>query len=194
MLLGGRGGVGELRGEVGVSKGREGLCEGCVADLVVADEEAVEEGLVPLAAQVAGRLGVGGLWVGEQVERLVERVADVAERLLGLGGVVLGVRDLAGESVLLGAQEVGGDRAGVVGVQQLLALLSEREQSAPLPRGFLLGLVAHAVERAVEQVADLLALAGRHADGGVEAFDGLLDSVDWHVALRAVGAFMRPMQ
>ncbi|MBS1868882.1 MAG: hypothetical protein JSS99_04400 [Actinobacteria bacterium] len=124
-VLGGRGGVGELGREVGAGERRERLCERCVGDLVVGDEELLEEGLVPLAAQVPRRLLVGSLWVGEQVEGLVERVADVAERCLGLGGVVFGVGDLAGEAVLLGAQEVGGDGAGVVGVQQLLALLSE---------------------------------------------------------------------
>lgn len=65
------------------------------------DEQALVERLVPLAAQVAGRLAVGALAVGEEVERLVERGLDVAEGQLGGVEVRLGLGDLGGEAVLL---------------------------------------------------------------------------------------------
>lgn len=49
---------------------------------------------------------VGALAVGEQVERLGQRVGDVPEGRLGGFEVALGLPDLGSESVLLGAQKI----------------------------------------------------------------------------------------
>ena len=64
---------------------------------------------------------VGALAIGQQVERLAERVLDVGEGSLGGFDVVLGLLGLRGQPVLLGAQQIDRDRALVVGVEQLLA-------------------------------------------------------------------------
>jgi hypothetical protein len=97
----------------------ERLGELRLLDVFVADDEALEERLVPLAASLRWRLRVGGLAVGEQVERLVERRLDVLERLLGERELCLRLPDLGGEAVLLGAQELERHGALVVGVQEL---------------------------------------------------------------------------
>lgn len=75
--------------------------------------------LVPLAAQVAGRLAVGALAVGEQVERSVERGLDFAERLLR--GIELSLRrDFGRQPILFLTEQIDRDGARVVGVEKLL--------------------------------------------------------------------------
>ena len=94
-------------------------------DVVVVDDEPLEQRLVPLAAQMPRCRKVGPLAIGQQIERLAERVLDVAECRFGRFEVALGLADLGREPVLLGAQQVDRDRPGVIGVQELLALLAQ---------------------------------------------------------------------
>ncbi|HTC58517.1 MAG TPA: hypothetical protein VK691_00180 [Solirubrobacteraceae bacterium] len=72
--------------------------------------------MVPLAAQVAGRAGVGVLAVGEEVECLVERGLHVCRGALRGGELGFGAGRLGGDVVLLLMEEVEGDGALVVGV------------------------------------------------------------------------------
>jgi hypothetical protein len=76
-------------GQGGCGEGGEGLGVVGVLDGVVVDVELYEEGLVPLAAQVAWRAGVGVLTVGEEVECLAVLllVVDVE----GDGALAVGV-------------------------------------------------------------------------------------------------------
>jgi hypothetical protein len=73
------------------------------------NEQTLEERLVELAAQVAGRLAVGAVAVGEQVERLVERGLDVAGGPLGGLQMRLGLGDLGGQAILLLAEQIEGN-------------------------------------------------------------------------------------
>jgi hypothetical protein len=66
------------------------------------DDEPLEERLIPLAAQVPRRGQVGAPAVGQQVERLAQRVLGVGEGSLGDFDVVLGLSGLGREPVLLG--------------------------------------------------------------------------------------------
>lgn len=94
-------------------------------NVVVADDQPLEQRLVPLAAQMPRCGQVGPLAIGQEVERLAERVLDVCESGLRDFDVALGLSGLGREPVLLGAQQVDGDGPGVVGVQELLALLAQ---------------------------------------------------------------------
>ena len=91
---------------------------------------------------MAGRLAVSAVAVGEQVERLVERGLDVAGGPLGGLQMRLGLGDLGGQAILLLAEQIEGNGAGVVGVQELLALPGEGGEATALARGFALGLLA----------------------------------------------------
>jgi hypothetical protein len=114
---------------------------------VVADEEPLEEGLVPLAAQVAGRLGVDALAVGEQVESLVERGLDVIEQLLRRLQLTLGLGDVGCEPALFLAEEVDGNGHRVVAVYLAAAvpLVGERASNETagefVARQFLLAII-----------------------------------------------------
>ena len=86
-------------GERGERLGDLGL-----TDLVVADQQPLEQRLVPLAAQMAGRGEVGALAIDHEVKRLAKRVLDVGKGGLGDFDVVFGLFALLGQPVLLGAQ------------------------------------------------------------------------------------------
>jgi hypothetical protein len=96
----------KLGGEFRVSQRREGLGDLRRFDVVVVNDEPLEERLVPLAPQVLGRGQVGVLAVGQQVERLTQRVLDVDGRCLGDFELPLGLFGLGGQPVLLLAQQV----------------------------------------------------------------------------------------
>ncbi len=127
------------------------------------------------------RAFVGALAVGEQVERFVERRLHLAEGLLGSVEVTLGLGDLAREPALLPFEQVDGNGARVVGVQELLALGGELCQPAALARRLLLRLLSHPGERLVEFLAHEVSLLQREANVRVRALDRPLDELDRHV-------------
>ena len=106
-------------GQLRVGERCEGLRDLPLIDAIVIDQEPLEQRLVPLAAEVARGLAVGPLAVGKEIERLVERRLHVAGGLLGGFEVALGLGDLARQPVLLFAEQVDGDGARVVGMEQL---------------------------------------------------------------------------
>src|ERR1700742_1761711 len=78
-------------------------------------------------------------------------------------------------------------RLGVVGVQQLLALLAELREAAALASDLGFRLLAHAGHRSAELCPDPLDLAGGQPDLAINALDGGLDQVDRDVGLVAAG-------
>jgi hypothetical protein len=120
--------------------------------------------LVPLAAQVAGRVAVGVLAVGEEVECLVERGLHVCRGALGECELSFGGGGACGDAVLVLVEEVEGYGALVVGVQELGALVGELREPALLTGSLFLGLLAHPGECVVELHADRLQVLGWQGD------------------------------
>jgi hypothetical protein len=115
-------GSGLLGQEVGMEEEAEdagGLGFGC---FVAVDEEALEDGLVDLAAYLVAGVAVGGVAVGEEGQPALERVLDLLEDDAGGGEALFGVGDRLGDAVLLLLEQVKGQRSGVVGFEELAAL------------------------------------------------------------------------
>ncbi len=178
--------------EFRVSQRREGLGDLRRFDVVVVDEEPLEERLVPLAPQVPGRGQVGVLAVGQQVERLAQRVLDVGEGCLGDFELPLGLVGLGGQPVLLLTQQVDWHRPRVVGVKELLALLGQPGDAAALAGGFGLGLRSHSGESLVHLLPHRLCLLVWHPNLAIGALHRRLDQVDGHVGLFAARALHPP--
>jgi hypothetical protein len=89
---------------------------------------------------MGGRVGVGVLAAGEEVQGLVERRLHVGRGALRDGELRFGAGDLADDAVLLLVEEVEGDRALVVGVQELGSLVGELGEPALLAGGLVAGL------------------------------------------------------
>ena len=92
------------------------------------------------------------------------------------------------KTVLLGAQQVDWHRPGVVGAQQLLALLGELGEATALPGSLGFRLLAHPGERGAELAPHRLDPVDGQANVAVGALDRRLDQVDWHVGLFAAGS------
>ncbi|HEX3588878.1 MAG TPA: hypothetical protein VHV74_04530, partial [Pseudonocardiaceae bacterium] len=106
----------------GVKQGLERLGEHSTLDTAVfTDEQLLEEPLIDLSPDVAGCLSVGGLAVGGGHECGIEGGFDVLVRGLGCGDGQVGFLELAGKPLHLRGEEILGDGAGIVGVQELLS-------------------------------------------------------------------------
>ncbi|HET7485471.1 MAG TPA: hypothetical protein VFJ64_08860 [Solirubrobacterales bacterium] len=123
--------------------------------------------------------------VGQQVECLAKRVLDVAEGGLGRFDVPFGLLGFGGEPLLLFAQQVDGDRSGVVGAQQLLALLAQLGEALALTGCLGFGLLAHPGHRLAQFLPHQLGLAARQLHLAVGALYRRLDQVDRDVGLLA---------
>ena len=138
------------------------------------------------------RRQVGGVAVGQQAECFGEGVSDVAEGGVGRFEMALSLDGFGGEAILFGAEKIDGDRAGVVGVKELLPLLADLGQTPALAGDLGLSLLAHPGQGTVELLPHRLRLRGRDHDLAVGVLDGGLDQVDGHVGLLAAGALHPP--
>src|SRR5580765_2899509 len=89
-------------------------------------------------------------------------------------------------------QQVKWDGLGVVGVQQLLALLSQLREPAALAGDLGFSLLPHPRQCLAELRPHPLNLACRQPDLAVDALDGGLDQIDRDVGLLAAGSLHPP--
>jgi hypothetical protein len=113
---------------------------------VVVDEQLLEEGLVEQAAHLRAGEPVRGVAVLGELEGVVQVLLDVGEHQLGGGKAALSGFNLAGDAVLFALEQVEGDGAGVVGLQEPRALVGERGESALLVTAVQFGVGAVGAE------------------------------------------------
>jgi hypothetical protein len=121
---------------------------------------------------------------------VVEAVLDVGERLLGRGEAALGGLHFGGDAVLFALEQVERDRAGVVGLEELGALVGERGEAGLLLAAFQLGVGAAGAEPVAEVGAQGVDPFGAEADAAVVVGDLGLDPVDRERLLGAGGALL----
>ncbi|MGF1653358.1 MAG: hypothetical protein ACFCUP_08595 [Actinomycetales bacterium] len=125
----------------------------CLDPVVVGlldDLQSDEECLVQESSDLGTGVPVGPLAVGEEIE--CEREVALDGLGVGLCGAQLGLHglQLAGDAVLFGLEQVEGDGAGVVGLEQLLPL-GEQPLAVPLGGSVMLQRLGFLVPQLVAQ-------------------------------------------
>ncbi|WP_152363188.1 hypothetical protein [Microlunatus speluncae] len=145
---------------------------------VVVDDDLGEERAVE-------RAPFGGFASEVETCQVVQEVEDVVES--GAGAVVGAVQVIqsgvevgqaAADTILLGLEQVDGNRVGVVGLEELdlfgfeFVLLRGQGGALVVRRNFQMA------EHGVQDLADLADLGAGEADGGVGVLDAFFDAVD----------------
>jgi len=152
----------------------------------------VEEDLVELLLEVVGGGGVEPGGIFEQVEGLAEVLAHEAGIGLVAGQSALDASEFSAESVLLVFEEVQGDGAGVVGLEELMALVLD-VGAAHGQGADVMGAPGLDLCQLLEQVLlDQGAVLRGQADGAVDVGDTGFDLLDEHGAEGAVMAAVAP--
>ena len=152
----------------------------------------VEEDLVELLLEVVGGGGVEPGGIFEQVEGLAEVLAHEAGIGLVAGQSALDASEFSAESVLLVFEEVQGDGAGVVGLEELTALVLD-VGAAHGQGADVMGAPGLDLCQLLEQVLlDQGAVLRGQADGAVDVGDTGFDLLDEHGAEGAVMAAVAP--
>jgi hypothetical protein len=156
-----------------------------VVDVVVADKELLEQGLVDETADFLGRLLVAHLGVAEQRQGLIERLHDLGGVVRGYLAPSLCLAALSFDAGLLGLQNLLADAAFVEKVQELLLLAVQFLEPAGMAVGLALRRLHVALGVFPNRYANCLLLASSQADSGVVVHDGSLDAGGLNVASSA---------
>ncbi|WP_241728718.1 hypothetical protein [Nocardioides zeae] len=160
--------------------------------VVFVDVDTTEERQVEEPANVLGCLHVSGVAVARQVEYFGQFAACLFVGRAGSHQLLLDTLQLVADAVLLGLEEVDGDRAGVVGFEQFLALGGE-VGALLLESGVeSLGVVVQLVELGERGFFDVVAQRWRERHRAVLVLDELLDEAEGHVLSGAVGRAALP--
>ncbi|MCQ9368140.1 hypothetical protein NQ036_07780 [Brevibacterium sp. 91QC2O2] len=161
-------------------------------DAVVCDEQAFEERLVRDATQGVVHAHVDLVRVACQGKAVVQVGAGLF--VLDGAGFDAGVEepDLSGDAVLLRLEQVDGHGSGVVGLQELVALVMQPVAFGDLALALALRGGVEPVELGVDELAQRLDDVGGDLHAAVVVFDGGFDVGHVHGLTVAGGALLVP--
>lgn len=160
-------------------------------DLVgVVDPELLEDGLVELSTQRRAGCEVGAFPVDGEVDGSGEVRLDRLEADVDRCQSLFGCGQLTGDAVLFDLEEVERDRVGVVGIEELLALVGEVADAASLEGPFGLGVTLLLLQLVEDEVSEVIEELLRWLHGPVVVLDEGFGFFDGDCRLRAVGALL----